>query len=100
MAAAAVAAKMLLQQLRNLGHLQLRLGGQHVEHQVLAAGAAVQQLHLHVEFVSEVFLYLVLDVRLGGGGQAEHRRPLAAQVLPDEPGDVAVVGAEVVSPLG
>ena len=98
--AAAVAAQVLLQQLRNLDHLQLRLGGQHVKVQVLAAGAAVQQLHLHVQLVPEVISYLVLDVWLGGGGQAEHRRSLAAQVLSDEPGDVAVVGAEVVPPLG
>ena len=76
-------------------------GPDHHEIQVGALGTAVQHLHLDAENLLEVFDDLLLDVGFGGGGQAEDgRRRRIAGLFPYEPADVAVVGPEVVAPLG
>ena len=71
------------------------------EVQVGPLGAAVEGLEVYAHFVLEVVGYLLDDVGFGCGREAEDGGcGGVACVLLDEAADVAVVGAEVVSPLG
>ena len=81
-----------------LGGLRCR---DHDEVQVGAAAAAVEHRHVDSQVPLEVVADLGLDLWFGCRGQAQHRRcALAAGSLADEPPHIAVVGTEVVSPLG
>ena len=70
------------------------------EIQILATYSAVEDLQLDVQLLTKVGLDLLLDVRLGSCGQAQHRRHrLVTRPLTDEAPHVAVVGPEVVPPF-
>ena len=83
----------------------LELGGlrcwDHDEVEVGAAAAAVEHLHVDAQVPLEVVADLGPDLWFGCRCQTQHRRgALAAGSLLDEPPDIAIVGTEVVSPLG
>ena len=66
-----------------------------------APGAPVQYLQLDGVGLPEVLPDLLLDLRFGRCGEAEDRGgPAPARVPVDELADVAVVGPEIVAPLG
>ena len=84
-----------------VGQLAFAAGGHHHEIQVGPLGAAVKHLQIDVQLFAEVAHYLGLDVGLGRGGEAQHRRNgLVPGPLADEAPHVTVVWAEVVSPPG
>ena len=84
-----------------IGEFLLGVGLDHDKFQVGAVGASVQVGQFNQEFLAEVLDYFSFYLRLGGGGQAEYRRRWAvARGLLDELADVAVIGPEVVAPLG
>ena len=72
----------------------------HGEFEIGALGAAVDDLEPRRQRPLEVRADVLDDVVLGGRGQAQDRRRATAVMLGDETRDVAVVGAEVVPPLG
>ena len=83
----------------------LELGGlrcwDHDEVEVGAAAAAVEHLHVDAQVPLEVVADLGPDLWFGCRCQTQHRRgALAAGSLFDEPPHIAIVGTEVVSPLG
>ena len=107
---------------RQIGHenpvnaIRLRAPGRrhHDELQIGAVGTAVEDGEFNAEPVAKVLPDVLHHVRLGRGGQAQHRRRLPGRAfrmsdgaigrllhaLPDEAPDVAVVRAEVVAPAG
>ena len=71
----------------------------HLERQVGTFGAAVEDLQPDAELVLEVAYDVPGHVRLGGRGQAQHRRHRPGTgLLPDEAAHVTVIGPEVVPP--
>jgi len=71
----------------------------HLERQVGAFGAAVEDLQLDAEPVAEMPDDVLGHVRFGGRGQAQHRRHRSgARFLTDEAPQIAVIGAEIVPP--
>ena len=88
-----------VQHLVDVGELLAARGGDYVEAEVGALGAAVEDRELDAEPVAEVADDVLAHVGLGGGGEAEQRRDrLFTGLLADEAAHVAVVGAEVVTP--
>ena len=70
------------------------------EFEVRALAAAVEHPHLEAELLPEVIDDLFLDTGLGRRRQTQHRRNYSVfRPLADEATHVAIVGAEVMSPL-
>ena len=93
--------QVLPQQSVDVVELGRAAGGHHHELQVGAPGPVVEDLQLDAQLLPEILYDLGLHVGLGGGGEAQHlRRLIIAGPLPDEAPHVAVVGPEVVPPLG
>ena len=99
-------ARLVIRQVRrqylvDVGKFRAAARWDHHELQVGAPGATVEHLQPDAELLTEVIGDLRLNVRLGGGRQAQHRRHgLLSGLLPDEPAHVAVVRPEVMPPLG
>ena len=75
------------QNLVDVGELLAPRCRNHLERQVGTFGAAVEDLHRDAELVPEVAHDVPGHVRLGGRGQAQHRRHRpGARLLPDEAG--------------
>ena len=96
-----VGRQMLLQQRVDVVELRRVVGLDHDELEVRATAAAVVHTRLDAELAPEVVDDLLFDLRLGRGGEAQHGRYRPALgSLADEAAHIAVVGAEVVAPLG
>ena len=100
-AAGSVRRQIRLENLVDVTELLPARGRDHLEGQIAALRAAVEDRELDTELVPEMPRNVPGHVRLGGRGQAQHRRHrLIAGLLPDEAADIAVVGPEVVAPAG
>ena len=72
----------------------------HHKLQIIATGAAIEDLQFNTEFVPEVQLDVFHHVGLGCRGQAQHGRAwLLPRVFADKASHVAIIGPKVVSPL-
>ena len=88
-----------VQHLTDVIELLAARGRDHIEAEVGALGATVEDRELDAELLLEVANDVFAHVRLGSGGEAEQRRDrLFTGFLADEAAHVAVVGAEVVAP--
>ena len=90
----------VLKQRQDLGVLSRQGRLDHLEGEVVAKRAAVDQLKLDAEAAFEVVEDVAHDARLGRRRQADERgKPAVAGMFADEAGDVAVVGAEILAPF-
>ena len=91
------------QEAMDVGQLLAACGGDHLEGQVGSVGATVKDVQIHVQLVVKVLHDFLDHLRLGSGGQAQHRWDgsfLLTGLLADKAAHIAVIGAEIMAPAG
>ena len=96
---AAVLAQGLLQQAQDLAVLGLHRHRAHLVAEVFAAHPAFEALEAEAEALLEVSADVIDHIRLGGGGETEHRRGRGLLPCLDEARHVQVIGPKIVPPL-